>query len=139
MISFLFFLLKKFKLLPWRIWLERFFAIKKVNISELFIGDTHYSYFSILGKKRLYSLDMYFGILHTCTMANINRKLKHCEAVATKSFAKKGILFLVLFCFSWQVEKNKNPHNPIFAESVHSIFSDWLNIMLCPFPDRLFF
>ncbi len=98
--------------------LYRFLAIKQLYGAELLVGDTKYTYMSVLGKERLNTLDMHLGILHAGTMTDINRELEHRETVALQVLAEQGIGLLVPLCLGRKVEENKYPHNPVFAETV---------------------
>ena len=66
---------------------------------------------------------MHLSVFHTCAVAHIYGKLKHGETVALKPLAEQHIFLLVLLGFSGKVKKYKNPHNTIFAKTVHNYFS----------------
>lgn len=73
--------LKQLQLLPWSISEFRLVPVKKFNIAELFVGDTHKTDIAILRQKRFDTLFMNLGILHTGAMTDIDGKLKHRESV----------------------------------------------------------
>ena len=73
---------------------------------------------AIFRKKRFYTLYMHLSVFHAGAMADINRKLEHCETVTLQILAEKSISLFVPLCFGREVKENKYPHNPVFAETV---------------------
>ncbi len=64
---------------------------------------------------------MYLGILTTGAVAHINGKLKHGESVAHEFFAEVGVCLSLFLGIGRQVEKNKYPHDTVFAETVEFV------------------
>ncbi len=59
----------------------RFLSQKQFKVAKLLVGDTKDADFTILRQKRFYSPNMNIRIFGARTMTNINRKLKHGEAI----------------------------------------------------------
>lgn len=95
--------------------------VENLNITKLLVGYAENAHIAKFGQKRLYAFNVYRGILHAGAMTHIDRKLKHGEPVAAQVLTKKRIGFFVFLGVGRKVEKYKYPHNPVFAESVHSI------------------
>ena len=92
--------LEQFKLLTWSIYINNLLSVKQLNISKLFIRNTHDSDLPILWKKRFNSFYMHCCILTTSTMTDINGELKHRKAITLQILPKICIRLLVLLCFS---------------------------------------
>ena len=113
---------EQLELLPRGVWLNRLLAVKQLDGAKLLVGYAKHADMAILRKKRFYALYMYLGVFHACAVADVNRELEHRETVALQVLAEKSIGLLVPLCFGREVEENKYPHNPVFAETVgHNI------------------
>ena len=79
-----------------RLHLSSFRAMEDHYILELFVCYTHHSNMTILWHKTLYTLDVHFSVVHTCTMTDIDRELEHCCMVLPHngSMSPTGILRL---------------------------------------------
>ena len=83
------------------------------------VGYAQNAYLAELGQNTLHPLYMDIGILRARAVAQINRELKHCETIGHQPLAEIGVYLLLLLGFGRQIEQNKHPHNPIFAETFH--------------------
>ena len=112
---------EQFQLLHRRFRFDHLFAGKKFHLPELFIRNTQNS--DISGRRQISfdSKNMHLCILAAGTMPKINRKLKHCEAIAEQMLPKFGIYFTFLFRRRRHIEKNEHPHNTIFAKTIHHL------------------
>jgi len=96
-----------------------FSAIEDFHISKLFVSDPQDTHFPGFGQDAFDTLNMHIGILRTGTMAQIDRKLKHCKAILQELLPKEGILLPRPLGVGRQIEQYQHPHNPIFAKSGH--------------------
>ena len=96
----------------------RLFPVEKLYIGELFIRNTQYANFPDLREHCPNPSHVDFGILHTRTMAYVNRELEHSESIFHQGLTEVSIGFLLLLGFRRQVEEHENPHNPIFTETI---------------------
>ncbi len=110
---------KQLQLLARRIHRLRLTVAENLHFAKLFVGDTQNADVAKLGHERLHPLDMHFGVLIARTMPQINRKLKHREAVGHDALAKSGVCLALLLRLRRQIKKHQHPHNPIFTETVH--------------------
>ncbi len=54
-------------------------------------------------------------------MAHIDGELEHNETILDKFLAEQRRILPLLLGISGKIEKHQNPHNSIFAKSVHHI------------------
>ena len=118
---------KQLQLLPWGAGLFNFFVVKNLHTAELLVSNAHYPNLSVFWQRHFHPFYMHIGVFHTCAMPQINRKLEHRKTVVQKFLPELRRGFPFLFRISRQIEKHQNPHNPIFAESVHVRFP-WLDM-----------
>lgn len=97
----------------------RLLAIKKLNVFELFVGDGKNAYFAIFRHQSLDAADMYGGILATGTMAHIDGKLEHREAVAHDVLAETRSILALFARRGGEIEEYKYPHDAIFTKTFH--------------------
>lgn len=115
------YLLEQFELLARSVRFYGFMSIKYLYVAKLFVGYAEDSNIAKFGQERLYTLNVYCGILHAGAMADIDRKLEHGESVTAQILTKKRVSLFVFLGVGGQVEKYKYPHNSVFAKSVHGI------------------
>lgn len=91
---------------------------KQLHTGVLFVCYRQDANLPILWKKILDALNMDGRIFRAWAVSHIDGILEHDEPVLDQFFTKpgRGLPFLLAIC--WQIEENKNPHNPIFAESI---------------------
>lgn len=88
---------------------------EKLHHAKLFIGQGHYYYFPFRSQKAFYAPYMHIGILAAVAMADINGELHHRKTILLQVFPKHCVIMPILFGFGWQVEKYKNPQNPVLV------------------------
>lgn len=98
--------LKQLQLLAWCVGKLRFVAKEQFNISKLLVGDAHDAHLPEFGQDGFHPLAMNLCILHAGTMAHINRKLEHGEAILNETLSEFGVFFDVLFRLCWEVEQH---------------------------------
>ena len=81
--------------------------------AELLVGDAHDTYMAFFREPAFDSFYMHIGIFLAAAMAHVDAELKHLETVSQNILSEFSIDFLVLLCFSGQIEKDKHPHNAI--------------------------
>lgn len=114
-----FFILEELQLLAWRIGLDMFFADKQLYFGELLVGDGQATYLSELWQGCFDAFEVYGGILAAGTVAHVDGELEHREAVAQQMFAEVGSGLPFAFGVGGEVEEDKEPHDAVFAETVH--------------------
>ena len=82
---------------------------------NLLVRNLHNDDLALLWEHILDTPNMYGSILHTGTMAYIDRVLEHDEAIL-EQFASKARGRLTLGgCIGREIEENKHPHNTVFT------------------------
>ena len=98
-----------------------FLAIEHLHISKLLVRDSENTHLAILGYNAANTPNVHLHILTAGTMANVDAKLKHREAIANQVLAKIVIRFLIPLGLGGQVEENENPHNSVFTEATGQV------------------
>jgi len=88
---------------------------EKLHHPKLFIGQGHYYYFPFWSQKTFYTHYMHISIFAAVAMADINGKLHHGKPILLQVFPKHCVIMPILFGFGRQVEKYKNPQNPVLV------------------------
>ena len=97
----------------------RFLAVEELDAGKLFVGNSQYAYLTIFWHKRLDAANVYGSIFAAGTVAYIDGKLEHREAVAHYVLTEACGVSSLLFRSSREVEEYKYPHNSVFAEALH--------------------
>lgn len=74
--------LEEFELLSWCVRLNLFLAHEEFYLGELLVGDGETSYLAKLRQRRLYTLQVYIGVLAAGAVAHVDGELEHSESVA---------------------------------------------------------
>lgn len=69
------------------------------DIAKLFVGNAENADITLRGNHLFNPLDVYLGIFHTGTVAEINRKLKHGETIVQQIVAKHSSIPTILLGF----------------------------------------
>jgi len=106
--------LKHFQLLPASRRRDFLFALKGLNLSELFVRYFQDADLSFGRQSGLYSFGMNAGVLRTGAKAQVDGILHLGKTVFEQVFTKAGIVFSIRFRFGRQVKKDNEPHNSVW-------------------------
>ncbi len=112
---------EKFKLLDGLGQWGGMLAVEQEHVGELLVRNAHDANLSIFGQGTLHTPYMHVGILCARAMAQVNRELKHREAILQQLLAELGCRLALLLRIRRQIEKHQYPHNSIFTKTTHQI------------------
>ena len=97
----------------------RLFAIEKLNVGKLFVGDSKYANLAVFRHQGLDAANVYGCVLATGTMAHIDGKLEHREAVAHDVLAETRSILALFARRGGEIEEYKYPHDAILTKTFH--------------------
>ena len=101
-----------------------------------FFSYSYDPYFAVIRQNAFYTVNVGLRILCRWAVSYVDGELKHCESVFKQLLPEVACGLALALRVGGQVEKDENPHNTVFAETIHHCISGYASLRLSPEKQR---